>query len=960
MNDQNVSKMSDIEIIKKIEADLGIEFKETDKRELTSNSLPTYTIDKYKRVVCLKINDLELKKIISELKKFNYIEKLILNSCELSSIDFISKMQKLAYLELSDNKIRDISTLKNCKYINTLILAENHIFDISALAELKNLVQLDLHDNKIYSVSALAELKYISLLDLKENEVKNVNALENLTNLVELNLTNNDIESLTPLKKLTKLTRLSANLNRIRKVDALSGLNKLRSLSLRDNKIIDINPLGELIDLEKLNLWDNNIKDIAVLEKLTKLTYLNLSENYIKAVNSLAGLHQLRILGLMKNEIKDISILKNLKKLEKIDVRSNRIKRITQSLAENLSEVIYSDSWDYHGINLYENPLELPPVEIVKQKKQAVLNFYKELQEGKGTDILNEVKLILVGEERAGKSSIAEALSNPLYEFSHKQTTEGIDIIKWILPAESVKEYANLRQLKENNFRVNIWDFGGQEIYHATHQFFLTRHSIYLLVVEARRDVRHVDFFYWLNIIKVLSNNSPVIIILNKSDLPHKSLPVLNYQENFPNIVKYKEISCKDDFKHTIEALRESIKRIIFDKKLLPEIGITLPKVWVDIRKRLEKLRLKGKNYISINLYFEICADYGLNEERALFLSGYFHQIGVFLHFQDDVHLSDTIFLNHEWVTAGVYSVLDDKQTIKNKGRFTGLDLIRIWDKKGYEDKRGELLSLMRNDRFSICFELAPNVYLAPQLLMEESIDYEWRTNAGNLEFEFRYEFMPKGLLTQFIAVSHKEIVGENYWRYGVLLEYENTRAIVREYYFDKKIKIKIEGENKKDFLGIIRKNIKEINNTFQNLNVFEMIPCNCRTCSKGNPHFYNYNHLKKRLHKGKSTIECYNSYENVSIYSLLFDVVSDNIQTQDIIMLISKNELRKAIEQLLQITKNDDEVIYNQVVLISAKYNALMSRMNEGTLSEQEISLQKAKVRKSLLTVINQLNIEI
>jgi len=29
---------------------------------------------------------------------------------------------------------------------------------------------------------------------------------------------------------------------------------------------------------------------------------------------------------------------------------------------------------------------------------------------------------------------------------------------------------------------VNIWDFGGQEIYHATHQFFLTHRSLYLLL----------------------------------------------------------------------------------------------------------------------------------------------------------------------------------------------------------------------------------------------------------------------------------------------------------------------------------------------------------------------------------------------------------------------------------------------------------------------------------------------
>ena len=237
-------------------------------------------------------------------------------------------------------------------------------------------------------------------------------------------------------------------------------------------------------------------------------------------------------------------------------------------------------------------------------------------------------------------------------------------------------------------------------------------------------------------------------------------MPILNYQEKFPNIIKYNEVSCKDNNKYTVNSLREGIKKIIFNKNLLPEIGIPLPKVWVDIRKRIENIRLEGSDYISVNKYFEICADYGMNEERALFLSGYFHQIGVFLHFQGDVHLSDTIFLNHEWVTAGVYSVLDDVETIKNKGKFTNLDLIRIWNSKGYQDKRGELLSLMRNDKFSICFELKSGIYIAPQLLNEESVDYEWNSEK-NLHFELNYEFMPKGLLTQFIAISNNEIIEE-------------------------------------------------------------------------------------------------------------------------------------------------------------------------------------------------------
>jgi len=952
--------MEDFSGIQRIEKQFDIELVLNDLNDLNKSTAPCYSLDSNNRVNGLFLRNLNFQAHSDLIAQFKYLEKLSLKSCELDSISFLESIPNLVYLNLNDNRIQDIKPLKSNKYINTLILSENHIFNIDVISVLTNIVQLDLHANKIYSISALAELKYISWLDLKENEIKSIEALQNLINLVDLNLTNNDIEDITPLQNLVVLNRLHLNLNRIRKIDALQNFKELIVLSLRDNKISDISALKELKQLQKLNLWDNNIQDINPLFGLINLTYLNLSENHIKQIDSLSKLTKLQILSLEKNEIEEITSLKSLVNLEKLDLRYNRIKKLTYTLAQQFSNIVFSQTWDYEGINLYANPLELPPIEIVKQEKQAVLNFYTELHQGKETDYLNEVKLILIGEERSGKSSIAEALSNPLYEFNHKVSTEGIDIIKWILPSSEFEEYTNIKILKENNFRVNIWDFGGQEIYHATHQFFLTRHSVYLLVVEARRDVRHVDFFYWLNIIKVLSKNSPVVIILNKSDLAHKSLPILSYQENFPNIVKYKEISCLDDYKDSIISLRESVKRIIFNKELLPEIGIPLPKVWVDIRKRLETLRIEGSNYISANQYFEICADYGMNEERALFLSIYFHQIGVFLHFQDDVHLNDTVFLNHEWVTAGVYSVLDDVETIKNRGKFTNLDLIRIWHTKGYEDKRGELLSLMRNDKFSICFELEPGTYLAPQLLSEEAIEFEWAGEVKNLHFEFRYEFMPKGILNQFIAISHSEIISENFWRYGVLLEYENTRALVQEYYFDRKIRITIEGENKKDFLGIIRKNIKEINSKFQNLKVDEMIPCNCKTCSKGNPHFYNYKKLKERLQRGKSTIECYNSYENVNIYSLLYEVVSENMQTQDIVFLISKNELSKAINLLMERTINYDELVYNQVILISANYNSLLNRMAEGSISDDDANVQKTKIRKSLLSVLNQYKVEI
>ncbi len=53
-------------------------------------------------------------------------------------------------------------------------------------------------------------------------------------------------------------------------------------------------------------------------------------------------------------------------------------------------------------------------------------------------------------------------------------------------------------KLLNRDFRVNIWDFGGQEVYHSTHQFFLTHRSLYLLVADDRKE--DTDFNYWLTL----------------------------------------------------------------------------------------------------------------------------------------------------------------------------------------------------------------------------------------------------------------------------------------------------------------------------------------------------------------------------------------------------------------------------------------------------------------------------
>ena len=63
---------------------------------------------------------------------------------------------------------------------------------------------------------------------------------------------------------------------------------------------------------------------------------------------------------------------------------------------------------------------------------------------------------------------------------------------------------------------MNVWDFGGQEIMHSTHQFFLTERSLYLVVLNGRDGLEDEDAHYWLKMVESFGEGSPAIVVLNK------------------------------------------------------------------------------------------------------------------------------------------------------------------------------------------------------------------------------------------------------------------------------------------------------------------------------------------------------------------------------------------------------------------------------------------------------------
>ncbi len=308
-----------------------------------------------------------------------------------------------------------------------------------------------------------------------------------------------------------------------------------------------------------------------------------------------------------------------------------------------------------------------------------------------------------------------------------------------------------------------------------------------------------------------------------------------------------------------------------------------------------EALELESRNHISLEEYLNLCEQNGFTRrEDKLQLSGYLHDLGVCLHFQEDELLEKTVILKPTWGTDAVYKVLDNPLVINTQGRFTRNDLKQIWHEDKYATMQSELLRLMMN--FKLCYEIpnAPKTYIAPQLLTPSQPDYDW-DESENLLLRYEYEFMPKGIMTRFIVEMHDWIESQScVWKSGVVLVKDGARAEVTEIYRYHKgeIRLRVSGKRQRDLLTTIRHELDKIYDSYnssddrlnkvQRLKYKTLVPCNCVTCKSGNdPHFYSLDIIHK-FRDARKDIQCQNSFDMVDVHGLIDDIVPKSYSSLD------------------------------------------------------------------------------
>jgi GTPase SAR1 family protein len=496
-------------------------------------------------------------------------------------------------------------------------------------------------------------------------------------------------------------------------------------------------------------------------------------------------------LSLQNNQLRELPPeIAKLMQLQRLDLSSTQITQLTAEIAQliRLQVLRLSNTplrrlpselgWltNLTGLELYNcSNLLSPPPEIVARGTDAILTFLRELQYN--SVVRYETKLLVVGEGGTGKSSLLRKLRNETFD-TGLTTTHGIEVDSLVLPDPNRSEVL---------MTLNTWDFGGQEIYHATHQFFLTHRSLYLVVWNARLGEKQGRLDYWLNTIKALAPDAPVLLVATHIDERQPDLNYQSYKEAYPQLVGYLSISSL-----TQEGLDELKTALATEAAKLPLIGQPWPRTWLAAEKAL---LARPDHHVDTPSYLACCRAHGVEADVASgTLGSYLHDLGKILYFRDDDLLSNMIVLKPNWVTKAISLVLEDKATVASGGVLRHADLPRIWN----EDESGGVyprwlypVFLRLMERFDLSYQMeaarpgeSATISLIPQLLPHEPPlnipSWPQTPTLGQTHVEMIYQlpFVPAGIMSWFIVRTHRYTCNLH-WRDGVILEYEAHQARV-------------------------------------------------------------------------------------------------------------------------------------------------------------------------------------
>uniref|UniRef100_A0A182SPL2 non-specific serine/threonine protein kinase n=1 Tax=Anopheles maculatus TaxID=74869 RepID=A0A182SPL2_9DIPT len=487
------------------------------------------------------------------------------------------------------------------------------------------------------------------------------------------------------------------------------------------------------------------------------------------------------LIGLAKSRL----IFPNLSML---DISNNCLKEIPPSIHEltNLSVLNLSGNMDItelpphmgllsrlwnlntRGCSL-QDPLR-SMIESKKYKTMDIVGYLKSVYEDARP--YARMKLMVVGVQGIGKTSLLEQLRSegssrgkkPVDHWAKRMghrninqktsrginmSTVGVDIGDWVC------EKKVRGQSHHGPVVFRTWDFGGQREYYATHQYFLSKRSLYLVlwrIIDGRRGLAEV--LQWLGNIQARAPNSPVIIVGTHYDAVGETLPAKKAEElqqiirdrfiavsdaekiGLPRVLDSIEVSCRTG--HNIKLLAGLIYDTAFSLRppgckepllyqRVPASYLALEDVVANIAA---SLRQHGADpVLDADRYRQTVThemqlrglkgfrDWSELNQATMFL----HDNGVLLHY-DDATLRDLYFLDPQWLCDMLAHVV----TVREINPFARTGVMKMDDLQhvfkssclGSNNNRGYIVSLL--NKFEVALSWDARTLLIPSLLPTE------------------------------------------------------------------------------------------------------------------------------------------------------------------------------------------------------------------------------------------------
>lgn len=437
----------------------------------------------------LNLSGLKLQSLPPSIGRLEHLRSLALQGNELADLpESIGQLTQLQYLDLSGNRLTRLpSAVTGFLNLEHLSVARNPLDlfpeDVGKLSMLR---KLDLSRTQVNRLpEALAGLFALESLHLSDNpQLGGVipDFIRNIPALTDLDLSNIQMSSLPGfMADMVGLRRLKVHTNRLVELPGwLMDLTNLETLSIAQNGIYALpETINCLQRLESLSAGSNRIRTLPEsLCELENLELLALDHNPLESLPlSMGRLSKLKFLYLGTES--EIFYYERDQQAWTIAFGEKSEAGVLSTLPESMLGLRALRELYLHGHARLGLPPELlgPSFDEVNRglgrrglaNPAHILQYYFSRIQSRP---LNEAKMILVGRGGAGKTSLVNRLVHGRFDRGEAKT-DGISITPWRV------------RLGKDEVRLNIWDFGGQEIMHATHQFFLTKRSLYVLVLNA-------------------------------------------------------------------------------------------------------------------------------------------------------------------------------------------------------------------------------------------------------------------------------------------------------------------------------------------------------------------------------------------------------------------------------------------------------------------------------------------